>query len=277
MHYVMIRDDDANAFTDAAFLEWLYAPFVERGMPVHLAVVPEVDPTVLGPDGDREGFLPSALPSSVLNVTPVAQNDALCRLVADEELYVVLQHGLHHAYVNGGYEFDHDDTQDLRARVIRGHKLLIAAGLGEPAGFVAPQDKVSKSGLKILCENFKVVSSGWYALRRLPKRMRAHYLVQCRLQRKEHWTFRGTSLLSHPGCILSYTRDAQSILPELKRQILSRSLTVVVSHHWEYVRGGTQNRPMIQALHDLAPWLESRKDIQVIRASQAHEWIQSRA
>ena len=41
MHYVIIRDDDTFAFTPPACLERIYRPFLGRGLPVNLAMIPE--------------------------------------------------------------------------------------------------------------------------------------------------------------------------------------------------------------------------------------------
>ena len=46
MRYVILRDDDTNALTPVACLERLYRPFLDRGLPVSLAAIPEVS---LGP------------------------------------------------------------------------------------------------------------------------------------------------------------------------------------------------------------------------------------
>jgi hypothetical protein len=55
MHTVILRDDDTCAFTPRACLERLYRPFLQRGLPVNLAVIPEVRTDVRTPDGRLEG------------------------------------------------------------------------------------------------------------------------------------------------------------------------------------------------------------------------------
>ena len=45
MHYVIIRDDDTNAFTPVECLERLYRPFLNAGLPINLAVIPDVSLT----------------------------------------------------------------------------------------------------------------------------------------------------------------------------------------------------------------------------------------
>ena len=57
MRYVILRDDDTNALTPVECLETLYRPFLDRGLPVNLSVIPEVRTQLTRPDGQREGFL----------------------------------------------------------------------------------------------------------------------------------------------------------------------------------------------------------------------------
>ena len=55
MRYVILRDDDTNALTPIECLETLYRPFLDRGLPVNLSVIPEVRINVTMPDGRPEG------------------------------------------------------------------------------------------------------------------------------------------------------------------------------------------------------------------------------
>jgi Uncharacterized protein conserved in bacteria (DUF2334) len=57
MRYVIIRDDDTNALTPIDCLERLYRPFLDRGLPVNLAVIPDVATDAATPEGKPEGFL----------------------------------------------------------------------------------------------------------------------------------------------------------------------------------------------------------------------------
>ena len=57
MRYVILRDDDTNALTPVECLERLYRPFLDRGLPVNLAVIPEVSTSAVTPEGKPEGFL----------------------------------------------------------------------------------------------------------------------------------------------------------------------------------------------------------------------------
>src|SRR6185503_13399483 len=57
MRYVIIRDDDTSAVTPVDCLERLYRPFLDRALPVNLAVIPNVATDTNTPDGKQEGFL----------------------------------------------------------------------------------------------------------------------------------------------------------------------------------------------------------------------------
>ena len=57
MHYVILRDDDTCALTPVECLEALYRPFLDRGLPVNLATIPNVCTEAHRPNGQREGFL----------------------------------------------------------------------------------------------------------------------------------------------------------------------------------------------------------------------------
>src|SRR6185436_2469991 len=57
MHYVVLRDDDTNALTPIECLERLYRPFLDRGLAVNLATIPNVCTDVRYGEGILEGFL----------------------------------------------------------------------------------------------------------------------------------------------------------------------------------------------------------------------------
>ena len=57
MHYVILRDDDTNALTPVECLEQLYRPFLDRSLPVNLAVIPNVRTDTLSTDGVLEKYL----------------------------------------------------------------------------------------------------------------------------------------------------------------------------------------------------------------------------
>jgi len=97
-------------------LERLYRPFLNRGMPVNLAVIPSVATDARKHDGELEGYL--------------LQNP----------LYHVVQHGCHHDYL----EFEKLQNGEIAGRIAEGMQTLRDAGFPRPETFVAPYDKLSR-------------------------------------------------------------------------------------------------------------------------------------
>jgi Uncharacterized protein conserved in bacteria (DUF2334) len=258
MRYIILRDDDTNAFTPVECLERLYRPFLERGLPVNLATIPKVrgDATML--NGAPEGFL-FAKNGATSAAKPIGENRELVRYLSDNPGYHIAQHGYHHSL----HEFESLHADDIAHRLDQGARLLVEAGFPRPQTFVAPYDKFSAVGLREAAKRFRVISAGWFEWRRLPGSWRPRYTLTKFFQRP-HWRVGGTILLSHPGCLLSYQRPRDGMLNEVKQSVTSRRLTVLVTHWWEYFRGGTPDEPFIQTLHNTAAWLAVQPDLKVI-------------
>lgn len=255
MHYVVLRDDDTNALTPVECLEKLYRPFLARGLPVHLATIPEVRSDARTPDGRREGFLPrdtEAVPATV----PLATNAGLTGYLRANTGFRVVQHGCYH----DAFEFDGSDREDIVQRLEKGAARLLEAGLRPASAFVAPHDKISRVAYEEIARRFRVISSGWFEWKRVPLLWAPQYIVK-KLRGQPHWRVGETRLLSHPGCILSYTRDPATILPAIRRAVEGQSVTVLVTHWWEYFRDGQPDEPFIHVLHQTAEYLGSHPDI----------------
>src|SRR5437764_12391401 len=94
MHTVILRDDDTNALTPIESLEKLYRPFLDRGLPVNLATIPEVKTDVRLPDGRREAFLPRLRGTlSALPTVPLVENVGLTSSLRGNPGYSVVQPG----------------------------------------------------------------------------------------------------------------------------------------------------------------------------------------
>jgi len=119
MRYVILRDDDTCAFTPPEFLERLYRPFLGRGMPVNLAVIPEVRTDVRAADGRLEGFL-SAGRGPRGSLATMGQAPALVGLLNSEPGFRVVQHGCHHDM----FEFGVTDRDEIARRLDRGAEAL---------------------------------------------------------------------------------------------------------------------------------------------------------
>jgi len=258
MHYVILRDDDTNALTPSECLEQLYRPFLHRGLPVNLAAIPKVRTDTLSTDGAPERYL-FAKRADTPPAVPMANNGRLVGYLHENPGFHLLQHGYHHSL----FEFDSDQRPDIENRLDQGAAALAAAGFRRPQTFVAPYDRFSRVSLSAAAKRFRVISAGWFELRRLPFAWWPQYALKKMLQRS-HWKIGRTILLTHPGCLLSYHRPYPAMLESVKRCVQSRRLTVLVTHWWEYFRDDRPDTAMLGILHATAEWLASNPRVRVI-------------
>lgn len=258
MRTVILRDDDTNALTPIQCLETLYRPFLDRGLPVNLATIPEVRVDARTPDGRREGFLPGAENPAVETV-PLIENRALLDYLRANPGFNVVQHGCYH----DTFEFDRSDRAEVVRRLQRGTQRLAEAGFTDVSTFVAPHDKISAVAYEEIAQRFRVISTGWFEWRRLPATWRAHYLLK-KLLGRAHWRVGSTQLMTHPGCLLSYQRPLATMLTEIQRTIAQQPVTVLVTHWWEYFRDGRTDENFVRVLHSVAEYLSTQSDVQVM-------------
>src|ERR1051326_5572426 len=116
MRYVIVRDDDTNALTPVECLERLYRPFLERGLPVNLSVIPEVRLDVTLPDGRPEGFLTLGRAEAAGATKAIGQNPNLVRYLLQNSSYHMGHHGCPPDYL----EFPSRDRQQLINRLDQG-------------------------------------------------------------------------------------------------------------------------------------------------------------
>ena len=261
MHYVILRDDDTNAFTPVECLEKLYRPFLDRNLPVNLSTIPDVATNATMPEGGLEGFLQHKNGETRPTV-PIGTNQKLVDYLLANPAYHIVQHGCHHHC----YEFDRAERNQVSRLLDQGTQLLMGAGFPRPVTFVAPHDKLSRDSLIEVSRRFQVLSSGWYELRRLPVSWWPRYAVK-KFNHAPHWRMGRTLLLSHPGCLLSYRRTYSTMLGGILHCLASQKLTVLVTHWWEYFRDGRPDEPFIDFLHETAEYLANNPDIRVISFS----------
>ncbi len=262
MKYVILRDDDTNALTPIDYLERLYRPFLDKGLPVNLATIPNVCTEATWAEGKPELFLMAKNGATPKNL-PLGSNKKLVEYLRENSGFHVLQHGCRHEFVNKTYEFAQTNRWDISSRLDEGTKYLMDAGFDRPIAFVAPNDQLSKTSLEEVSKRFRVLSTGWYELGRLPISWWPQYALKKTL-RTPHWRVGQTILLTHPGCHLSYHKSYATMLDEIKNSIESRRLTVLVTHWWEYFRNNKPDEPFINLLHETADYLARRKDLKVI-------------
>ncbi|HYC69614.1 MAG TPA: DUF2334 domain-containing protein [Opitutaceae bacterium] len=257
MRYVILRDDDTCALTPPECLEQLYRPFLARGLPVSLGVIPDVCTDARRADGTREGFL-QFNHGTTTPLVPIGQNRALTQYLRGERLYHVLHHGYDHSYL----EFD-CSRREAERRLAAGAQRLAAAGFPRPWAFVAPYDRFSSAALQAAAGRYPVVSAGWFEWRRTPPAWWPAYVLK-RWHGEAHWRAGGALLLSHPGCLLSRYRPLEGMLARVRAAVQSAPLTVLVTHWWEYFRERRPDQAFIDVLHRTADFLAGDPDIRVI-------------
>jgi len=260
MKLVVLRDDDTNALTPPEYLERLYRPFLDRGLPINLATIPAVSTAAKKPDGSPEGFLLAHAGADLAPAyVPLRKETALARYLRGNPGYHIVQHGCHHHPL----EFDRSNRAAVSNDLEKGRQLLEEAGFAPAETFVAPHDKFSRVSYREVAKRFGVISTGWFESRRLPRTWWPNYLL-ARILGRPHWRIGKTILLSHPGCLLSYLRPYDSMLESVKKQIQRQRITVIVTHWWEYFREGRADDPFIRILHDLAGYLERQPEIRIV-------------
>jgi hypothetical protein len=190
---------------------------------------------------------------------PLASNGELLAYLHSESGFHIVQHGCHHDYL----EFDQVSSPDAAQRLERGRQKLLEAGFAPPQTFVAPYDRLSRAALAEVARRFRVLSTGWYELRRLPYRWWPGYAVK-KLRQRSHWRIGQTLLLSHPGCLLSCHHTYSTMLGTIFHYLQTEQLTVLVTHWWEYFRDGRPDEPFIDFLHETAAYLATHPHLKVI-------------
>lgn len=262
MRYVILRDDDTNALTPVECLEQLYRPFLERGLPVNLAAIPNVRTDITYGRNILEGFLLMRNGTREKMVS-IGRNRALVQYLRANPGYHVVQHGYNHEFVRGDCEFEQHHRVDLVRRLEHGRQLLVDAGLPAPETFVAPYDRFTRTSMKETARRFRVISAAWFELRRLPIGWWPRW-VRMKVRRQSHFAAGSTILLSHPRCFLSCRRPYGTMLAEIQRSIARRPLTVLVTHWWEFFPDQQPDAALLGILHELARMLAERTDLRVV-------------
>jgi len=258
MKYVIIRDDDTNALTPVSCLEKLYRTFLERGLPVNLATIPNVNTSAVWADGKEEGFL-FAKTGLQPSHRSISSNPELLAYLKANAGYKIVHHGYEHEYL----EFARRDSVEIAHRLDEGREHFERAGIEAPKAFVAPYDQLSREAFLEVAKRFSILSTGWFELKKLPLSWWPSFLLK-KLSKRPHWRVGQLQLLSHPGCLLSHKRAPETILPLIQQSIANQSVTVLVTHWWEYFHGGITHEAYINALHQTAHWLANNDEIRVI-------------
>src|SRR5437588_618186 len=83
-------------------------PYLDRGLPVNLATIPNVNTSATHCDGGLELFL-MAKPAGTPQTLPIGCNEKLVRYLRENAGFQILQHGCCHEFVEGVPEFAHEN------------------------------------------------------------------------------------------------------------------------------------------------------------------------
>lgn len=255
--WVVVRDDDTNAFTPPACLELLYGPALQAGTPVSLAVIPAVTTGAVTASGAPEGFLWGH--EGAARLAPVGEAGELVAWLRERPLVEVVQHG----YCHEPFELNSRDRADVARRLDAGGQALREAGLTPSPAFVAPYDRLSRVAFEEVGRRFSLVSTGWFEAGRVPTAWWPAYL-RMRVARRAHWRTGGVTLLSHPGCLLSRDRPTAGMMDSVRAAVRARRLTVLVTHWWEYFRDGEPDLGLVATLHEALDWLARDPDVRAV-------------
>lgn len=270
MKFVILRDDDANATTPPEWISACVGPFVDKGLPVQLAVIPEVDTQIRIVDGSLEGFLTGSM-AGTPGVAPISMNTKLVDYIRNQPLLGVVQHGLTHRILDGRFEFDEPDSTKVARWLDRGTRCLLDASFPKPKTFVAPQDTLSRPAFREVVRRFRHYSTGWFQRSRLPIEVWPQWLCSRLSGAPDVWKVGGLTLFSHPGCLLSCNRPVDGMASVIIDRIRAHVCTVVVLHHWEYWRNGVADRVRLDVLGELAEFLEKSREVEVVTFDRAAE------
>jgi hypothetical protein len=160
-------------------------------------------------------------------------------------------------------EFANRGRTDAARRIELGTLRLLEAGFPKPQTFVAPHDKFSSASLQEVAKRFYLISTGWFEGRHLPLSWWPRY-ARKKVTGAAHWQMGHTTLLSHPGCLLSFNRPYETMLAEIIATIQRQRVTVLVTHWWEYFRNGQADGKFIEILHQTARYLVDEPSVEVV-------------
>lgn len=263
MKYVLIRDDDTHSFTPPEWLDKIYQPFLEKGQPVNLSVIPKVTPAAKTQSGEPEHYLMGRDVSSSDDGTLHGSSPIVSYLKQNPTFHLA-QHGFTHEPAEGHFEFEGADAAGIRDKLLAGIRAFLDAGLRKPAAFVAPQDRLSAVALTEIMREYACVSCGWYPLHSVPRAHRLPFLFQQKVLRQRHYRLGRTLLLTHTGWILTRNREPADILAAVENAIDSQHLTVFMTHWWEYYPEGRPSTSMLSMLNRVSDYLRSREDVKVV-------------
>jgi len=265
VRYVLIRDDDVNALTPPEHLERLHRPFLDRGLPVNLAVIPKVYSDLSLPGGAPAGFLVAKRGNPPKALT-LATNATLVQYLRANPGYHLAMHGYHHSEREFGPDgglTPRGHRRDIAYRLERGMKLFHEMGLPAPVAFVPPDNALCRVSLVELARQFRVISSDQFVYADVPWNWSLGYGWRA-LFSAPHWRAGRTRFLTHPPSPVWGLADGASMVSAVEALVARQRLTVLPLQWWEFYPGNEPNPGAIAAYHALAEWPAQRSDVKAV-------------
>lgn len=252
---VIIRDDDTNATTPIEALDTIYRPFLEHNLPISLAIIPLVDPTTSQANGTKEPFIYTRCIQKAFqnDCIPLKQNPALIEYLKKNQ-YELVMHGCHHTF----HEFGTDARQEIQNRLKRGFQAFEEADLQRPSAFVAPYEAISRAAFSEITQNFSLLSSHWYSIKKIPIQFWPS-LISSKLKKQPYWKANTCLCLTRPRQFFS---SVNYTLQDIVAVIETSPITVLLTHWWEFF--DQEGARKLKLLHELAGYLATNSSVKVV-------------
>ncbi|MFO0679593.1 MAG: hypothetical protein U0169_23905 [Polyangiaceae bacterium] len=234
-----IRDDDANATTDPAMIERVYAPLLDAGHVLNFSVIPEVALATRRRDGEREYFIATDAPDG--GTLALSDESPIVRWLRAHPAHGASMHGFTHERIHGRAEFDVPGRESARDRIARAQRVWEGAFGARARSFVPPWDMLSRDAVDVMTDSFDLVSAGWLNWRRLSVRAWPSHALE-RALRRQFLRVGGTWLLRHRGAVGPST-DPGHLGVRVRSASRFEPVVTIVVHHAEFARAMPESGP----------------------------------
>ncbi len=229
MPKIIFRDDDTSYFTAPQRLERIYSRLWEAGLPVCLAVIPEVyaDTRVYWTDGNpHDPGIPPAYRGKD-SYFSILDNRELCAFLNEKAAAGLVEICLH-GYTHTFYEFISHDPARIRQKLDDGMAILQRAF---PAAviktFVPPYDRLSPLALRELIARGFHISTKSLNLAPLPDLPQLTGFAMGQITS-------GQSLYVCDDYLFTHQRDPAESLGAARAALAENALTIICNHYWMF-------------------------------------------
>jgi len=274
MKYIIIRDDDINYFTSPDDISKIYGFLFEKGASLNFSIIPCINTSARSArealtDDGFEPFLPEDVRGGDEDY-PITLNQRLIRWLNELKNIEFLMHGFTHRGTDEKFEFEAGGIKTIEAKIAKGMDIFNAAFKIRPRTFVAPEDKYSKAALKVIMDRFEIFSTGWIDKTKIPKRFLFDY-YQMKL-RRGNFLKQGKFLMAeHPGVLFSRFKKESDQKQKLDSYLKGHEVTVIVVHHWEFLKNGQLLKDLYDRFKELMLSLLEDRDYKFIRFSELYD------